>query len=85
MKRSILVSDLRKRIMFDIDLWLKQAAKEESKKNACEIGSFKWNNAVSEEDRYRAMAHALYLLGENLGVVSADDYPQFRRSEELQP
>ena len=82
MKKSIPTAELREQITGDIDFWLKQAAEEESKKNACEIGSFKWENASNERFRLHSMAHALYLLGTNLGVVSENDYPQFKRSEE---
>ena len=82
MNKSIPVADLRKRFMGDIDLWLKNAEESKAKSSTFEIGSFKWNNADNECCRFDSMAHALYLLGEKLGVISEDDYPTFKRKGE---
>ena len=85
MSKSIPTADLRKRFMSDIDLWIKCAEESKAKASNFEIGSYQRDNADNECSRFDSMAHALYLLGRNLGVVSEDDYPQFKRSKEDKP
>lgn len=58
--------------MLDIGLWLNESEKAKAEDRS---------NAFEEEMRCRSMAHALYLYGRGLGLVSAEDYPQFGRRE----
>ena len=82
MSKSIPTADLRKRFIKDIDLWLANSKESKAKASNFEIGSYQRNNADNECSRFDSMAHALYLLGEKLGAISEDDYPQFKRSKE---
>ena len=85
MSKSIPTADLRKRFMRDIDLWLENAEESKVKASNFEIGSYQRDNAENECSRFDSMAHALYMLGTNLGVISENDYPQFKRKEEEKP
>lgn len=68
MKKSISAADLRSALMRDTNLWLAEADRVKAE-NRC--------NAFEEGMKYRSMAQALYLYGRGMGIVSAEDYPQF--------
>lgn len=85
MKKSIPTADVRGAIMRHISIWLKLAAEDDAEARSADIGSRKWERADDDSYRHMAMARALYMMGEGLGVVSATDYPQFGRREEKQP
>ena len=73
MKKSIPTAELRKSLMVDIGTWLKEAEKVKA-----ENGPYAFENELKN----LAMAHALYLYGKGMGIVSAKDYPQFKREGE---
>ena len=80
MKKSISTAEMRKSLMVDIGTWLKEAEKVKA-----ENGPYAFENgpyAFENELKNLAMAHALYLCGNGLGIVSAKDYPQFKREGE---
>ncbi len=80
MKKSISTAEMRKSLMVDIGTWLKEAEKVKA-----ENGPYAFENgpyAFENELKNLAMAHALYLYGKGMGIVSAKDYPQFKREGE---
>lgn len=85
MSKSIPTADLRKQFMSNIDLWLESAKGREAEAGNLDVGSFMWLSADGESRRYDSMAHALYLLGKSLGVISENDYPQFKQGKEDEP
>lgn len=76
-KQNLDFAATREQIQRHIDLWLQMFAKEEEKLTRCEIGSVRWNLTCDAQDRYNSMAHALVMLGREIGVIAANEYPQF--------
>lgn len=75
--KSLDFAATRKQFRNHIDLWLREAAEDEGKKASCEIGGVEWHYASKNQSRHESMAHALVMLGREIGVITADDYPQF--------
>lgn len=69
----------RKDFQRHIDLWVQEAAADEEKKTSCEIGGTKWHDAAKDQIRHEGMALALVMLGQEIGVIAADEYPQYLR------
>ncbi len=81
MKKSIPTADVREKIKHHIDLWLKDETEAKASAQNCASNPSLQRVIALRAHEYRSMAQALYFLGRSLGIISADDYPQFGREE----
>lgn len=75
--KSLNFNTTRENFQKHIDLWLQEAAADEEKKESCEIGEMEWYYAAKDQSRHEGMAQALIILGRRIGVITANEYPQF--------
>lgn len=69
-------ANTRRTFITHIDVWLQEVAAAKEEMDSCEAGSSMWSSAWDRQEKYSAVAHALVMLGRNVGVISADEYPQ---------
>lgn len=64
-----------------ISLWLKESQKSANKYNSSCDSDYRKTMYREDSNSYRSMAHAEYILGKELGVVTVKDFPQFAQDE----
>lgn len=82
-EETLLKSDVRKKLVSGIDLWLNCAKESNEKAGQYSIGSSRWDSYGNDAIKYEGMAQAVFFVGQHLGLLTYDDYPVFGPSDEL--
>ena len=83
-KKMLDFDKVRSDFLREINLWLGEAEKQRKKREAYDVGSFCYNSCWDAENTFFSMAHAVYMAGEGVGVVSTEDFPQFAQKSEAE-
>lgn len=78
---TLLKSEVKAELVRSIKLWLEKSEEKKQKKEQCSFGSWQRNACWDESQNYFSMAHALFFVGQDLGLLTYADYPMFRPAD----
>ena len=81
MKKALSFEGVRREFIDKINLWYGLSEKAKQMKLECGFVNSKREQHYEDEREYMAMAHALFLSGQDIGVITVNDFPQFATEE----
>jgi hypothetical protein len=81
-KIKITKSSVTEELIRSAYIWIDESKKSYEESKTFPVEDYRNRNRENDADRYRAMAHALYLVGRNLGIKFPDDIEEkFKAAE----